>query len=62
MSIDWKMVIGVSAAVLGTAFVAASVVSKKKKPDTVYENEPEQKNSLEGKNVTASENKKLIFT
>ena len=56
MSINWKKVIGVSAAVLGTAFVAASVVSKKKKPDTVYENEPEQKNPLEGKKVVFVEN------
>ena len=56
MSINWKKVIGVSAAVLGTAFVAASVVSKKKKPDTVYDNEPEQKNPLEGKKVVFVEN------
>lgn len=56
MSINWKKVIGVSAAVLGTAFVAASVVSKKKKPDTVYDNEPEQKNPLEGKIVVFVEN------
>ena len=56
MSINWKKVIGVSAAVLGTAFVTASVVSKKKKPDTVYDNEPEQKNPLEGKKVVFVEN------
>lgn len=56
MSINWKKVIGVSAAVLGTAFVVASVVSKKKKPDTVYDNEPEQKNPLEGKKVVFVEN------
>lgn len=56
MSINWKKVIGVSAAVIGTAFVAASVVSKKKKPDTVYDNEPEQKNPLEGKKVIFVEN------
>lgn len=56
MSINWKKVIGVSAAVLCTAFVTASVVSKKKKPDTVYDNEPEQKNPLEGKKVVFVEN------
>lgn len=56
MSINWKKVIGVSAAVLGTAFVTASVVSKKKKPDTVYDNELEQKNPLEGKKVVFVEN------
>ena len=60
MSINWKKVIGVSAAVLGTAFVAASVVSKKKKPDTVYENEPEQKNPLEGKKVVFIENGTVV--
>ena len=56
MSINWKKVIGVSAAVLCTAFVTASVVSKKKKPGTVYDNEPEQKNPLEGKKVVFVEN------
>lgn len=43
--------IEVSAAVLGTAFVAVSVVAKKKKAESSFENEPEQKNPLEGKKV-----------
>lgn len=54
MAIDKKKIgkfIGVSAAVLSTAFVAASVVAKKKKAESVFENEPEQKNPLEGKKV-----------
>lgn len=44
-------VIGVSAAVLGTAFIGASIVAKKKKPDSVYDNEPNEKNPFEGKKV-----------
>lgn len=54
MVIDKKKIgkfIGVSAAVLGTAFVAASVVAKNKKAESVFENEPEQQNPLEGKMV-----------
>lgn len=56
MSIDWKKVIGVAAAVLGTAFVVTSIVGKKKKGDSTYENDPEQKNPLEGKKVMFVEN------
>lgn len=56
MSIDWKKVIGVAAAVLGTAFVVTSIVGKKKKGDSTYENDPEQKNPLEGKKVVFVEN------
>lgn len=54
MTIDKKKIgkfIGVSAAVLGTAFVSASVVAKKKKAESNFENEPEQQNPLEGKKV-----------
>lgn len=53
---NWKAVIGVSAAVLGTAFAAVSVVAHKKKGDSTFENEPEQKNPLEGKKVIFVEN------
>lgn len=56
MSIDWKKIIGVSAAVLGTVFAVTSIVGKKKKGDSTYENEPDQKNSLEGKKVIFVEN------
>ena len=48
---NWKKIIGISTAVLGTAFVATSIVAKTKKGDSVYENEPEQKNPMEGKKV-----------
>lgn len=56
MSIDWKKIIGMSAAVLGTAFVVTSIVGKKKKGDSTYENNPAQKNPLEGKKVVFVEN------
>lgn len=48
---NWKRVIGITTLTLGTAFVATSIVAKGKKGDSVYENEPEQKNPLEGKKV-----------
>lgn len=56
MSIDWKKIIGVSAVTLGTVFVVTSIVGKKKKSDSTYENDPEQKNPLEGKKVVFVEN------
>lgn len=43
--------IGVSAVVLGAAFAGLSIVAKKKKAGSVYDNEPEQKNPLAGKKV-----------
>ena len=52
-----KKIIGISTAVLGTAFVATSIVAKAKKSDSVYENEPEQKNPMEGKKVVFVEDK-----
>lgn len=54
MSLDKKKIgkiLGVTAIAASTAFVALKAVAKKKKPDTVYDNEPEQKNPLEGKKV-----------
>lgn len=54
--INWKKVIGVTAAVLGTTFVVTSIVGKKKKSDSTYENDSEQKNPLEGKKVVFVEN------
>lgn len=53
---SWKKVIGIMAATLGTAFIATSIVAKVKKGNSVYENEPEQKNPLEGKKVVFVEN------
>lgn len=43
--------IKISAGVMGTAFVVTSVVGKKKSAESKFENEPEQKNPLEGKKV-----------
>ena len=40
-----------SAAVLGTAFVVTSIVGKKKQGESRYENDPKQKNPMEGKKV-----------
>ncbi|MGN0316820.1 MAG: sugar transferase [Lachnospira sp.] len=54
--INWKKVIGVSATVLGIAFVITSIVGKKKKGDSIYKNDPDQKNPLEGKKVVFVEN------
>lgn len=51
-----KHVIGIAAAALGTAFVATGVVAKLKKGDSVYKNNPDQKNPLEGKKVIFVEN------
>lgn len=48
---DWKKLIGISSAVLGTAFVVTSLVAKKKKPESVYDDQPEEKNPVEGKKV-----------
>lgn len=60
MSINKRKInkfIGVTAAVLGTAFVGLNVIAKKKKGNSVYDDEPEQKNPLTGKKVIFVENK-----
>lgn len=54
--INWKKVIGVAAAVFGTAFVVTSIIGRKKQKDSRYENDPDQKNLLEGKKVVFVEN------
>lgn len=46
-----KKILGVSCVALGTAFIGLNMVAKKKKADSIYENEPEEKNKLEGKRV-----------
>lgn len=46
-----EQVIGIAVAVLAALFVATSLVAAMKKPATVYDQEPEQKNPLEGKKV-----------
>lgn len=54
MSIDKKKVkkiIGVTAAALTAAFVGMSILAKKKKPASTYEDDESQKNPFEGKRV-----------
>lgn len=46
-----KKILGVSCVALGTAFIGLNIVAKKKKADSIYDNEPEEKNKLEGKRV-----------
>lgn len=46
-----KKIIGVSAIVFGAAFSGMSILAKRKKGNSVYENESEQKNPMEGKKV-----------
>lgn len=48
--------IGIAAACVGATFVALSIVAKKKKLDSTYGNEPDQKNPFEGKRVIFVEN------
>lgn len=51
MSINWKKTFAVAGVSLGTAFVALNVIAKKKKSASVYKNEPEQQNKMQGKKV-----------
>lgn len=50
-NLKWGKFLGITAAVAGTTFVALSIVAKKNKQNSTYENEPDQKNPLEGKKV-----------
>lgn len=50
-NIDWKKVIEIVAATIGTAFVVTSIVAKIKKESSTYEDKPEEKNPMEGKKV-----------
>ena len=47
----WKHVIGILVAILGTSFAVIWTIAKLKKGNSIYENDPEQKNVLEGKKV-----------
>ena len=47
----FKKLIIASGIMLGTTFAALSLASKRKKGSSVYENEPAQKNPMEGKKV-----------
>ena len=51
-----KKIIVFTTTAIGAMFVTTSLVAVKKKKDSQYENEPDQKNSLEGKKVVFVEN------
>lgn len=54
MSMDKKKIkkfIGASAVILGAAFTGLSIYTKKKKGNSVYDDDPEQKNPMAGKKV-----------
>lgn len=58
MSIDKnkiKKFIGISVVVLGAAFIGMSILAKKKKSSSVYEDDRDQKNPFEGKKVVLVE-------
>lgn len=46
-----KKYLGIAAVALGASFVVLSVAAKKNKGNSVYDNEPEQKNPMAGKKV-----------
>ena len=58
MKINWKKIIGITTAVFGTTFIAVSAVAGKRKGDSVYKNDAEQRNLMEGKKVIFIENDK----
>ena len=58
--INWKKITGILVATMGVTFVVTSVVAKKKKGSSQYENESDQKNPLEGKKVIFVENDEEI--
>lgn len=58
MSINKKKIkkfIGIFAAIVGTVFVGMSVLARKKKSSSIYENDKKQKNPFEGKKVVLIE-------
>ena len=46
-----KKAFGISCIVAGATFVGLNVLAKKKQPDSVYANDLEEQNPLEGKRV-----------
>ena len=51
MSRKINKILGIAVTVSGAAFVGLNIIAKNKKKYSVYDNEPEQKNPLEGKKV-----------
>lgn len=56
MKINRKKIIGFSTTIFSAVFVATSIVAGKKKGDSTYKNDVEQKNPIEGKKVIFVEN------
>ena len=50
METKTKVIIGIISALAGT-YVALDLISKKKKADYLFQNEPSQQNPMEGKKV-----------
>ena len=46
-----KKMLGIAGITVGTVFIGMNILARKKKDSSVYENEPDQKNPLEGKKV-----------
>ena len=49
--INWKKIFGITATTVSTAFLTTSIVAKMKKGNSLYKNESEQKNPMEGRRV-----------
>ena len=63
MSIDKskiKKFIGISAVAIGVAFIGMSILAKKKKSSSTYENDKDQQNPFEGKKVVLVEDENEI--
>ena len=54
----WKKIIAAAGIAFGSAFVGLSIIANKKKKNSVYDNEPGQKNPMEGKKVIFIEDEK----
>ena len=52
-----RKLLGIAAFLFGTSFVGLSLIAKRKKKDSVYNNNPSQKNPMEGKKVVFVEDK-----
>lgn len=53
-----KKIIGITTVAMGATFVGLTYFAKKQKPDSIFENDPNQKNPLEGKRVIFVEDEK----
>ena len=49
--VNWKKLLGTSVAFLGTVFILIAVLAKKKKKDSIYEYDNDEKNPFEGRRV-----------